>query len=105
MAPQESIHKGIQTRDLIDQCEIIKTYLWINLFLWKVHEYFWALFLKVYNEIFKLFLVDFKVLHDHVVTQAIPFFPELPVVHVMVKGLLIKSVQINAIPIRIAISN
>ena len=38
-------------------------------------------------------------LHDHVVAKSVSFVPKLPVVHVMVESLFVKSVQMDTIQV------
>ena len=46
-----------------------------------------------------MLLVQFKVLHDHVVAEAVSLVPVLPIVHHVREGLLVESVEVHTVAI------
>ena len=94
-----AIEELVVAGDLVNEGKVVQVDASLLLLrLLEAHEDLRAVLLHVHDQVFEIFLVDLKVLHDHVVCQSIPLVPELPVVHVVVEGLLILAVQMYAVP-------
>ena len=71
-----------------------------QLFIGDIDQYFGSLMMHLSDQIFKVLLVHLEVLHDHVMSHAVPLVIVLPIVIAPGHGLLEVAVHMDTVPMK-----